>query len=138
MRHLEDMINCSINTSKTDVEFDTMEFLNVRNEVKNETFNDSSNSYMLIHYADDVDNPLLIDQSFYDFEDVKSVKYSNIAYVEMWMPYQNGGGLDVVYFNTKQSLKKVMTWIDKEIESRAKAGEHYIKYSKKLKDFLGQ
>ena len=126
--------------SKIDIEFDTMEFLNVRNEVKSEVFNDPSNSYMLIHYADDDDHLLLIDQSFYDLEDVKSVKYSNIAYVEMWMPYLNGGGLELLYFNTKQPHKKVKAWIDKEIESRAKAGERYIniKYSKKLKDFLGQ
>lgn len=122
------------------IEFDTMEFLNVRSEVKSEVFNDPSNSYMLIHYADDDDHLLLIDQSFYDLEDVKSVKYSNIAYVEMWMPRLNGGGLELLYFNTKQPRKKVRAWIDKEIESRAKAGKRYIniKYSKKLKDFLGQ
>ena len=123
--------------SKIDIEFDTMEFLNVRSEVKSEVFNDPSNSYMLIHYADDDDHLLLIDQSFYDLEDVKSVKYSNIAYVEMWMPRLNGGGLELLYFNTKQPRKKVMAWIDKEIESRAKAGERYIniKYSKKLLTF---
>lgn len=114
--------------------FDTMELLNVRKEVKSETFNDPFNSYMLIHYADD--NLCLIDQSFYDLKDVKSVKYSNIAYVKIWMPRLNGGGLELLYFNTKQSRKKVRAWVDKEIESRAKAGEHYINYSTKLKDFL--
>ena len=96
------------------------------------------NSYMLIHYADDIDNQLIIDPSFNDLEDVKSVKYSNVAYVEMWMPNLNGGGLELLYFNTKQPRKKVRAWIDIEIESRADVGEHYITYSKKLKDFLGQ